>query len=322
MKTIHELESEIRDFVNSPRKQATLLKSNATWGMLCSSLDVIGDTECALAAYLVTENSPGKKEDYIIESGNLYLTLYAVLQVLFVQDDAVKHLHESLGLARTPNATVTQIREVRNDVIGHPTKRDRKGGGITEFCCVSRPTLSRSGCEVLTMRADGTSDFKTINIREMVEQQREAVKTWLSEIIAQLKAQEMAHRDEFKGKKLADAFPQTLGYYHEKIGETIDARGQLPRTSGAGLLESIQGNIQTFKEGLQERGIADAYDAVNYVLEELDYPMKELSQFLQGSPDSKLNERDADIFHFFIRRKLEELIRMAHEIDADYDERL
>src|SRR5512135_3253506 len=98
MKTIHELESEIRDIINSPRKQAALLRNHSTWGMLCSSLDVIGDTECALAAYLAGSNlEEVKRGDYLIESGNLYLTLYGVLQVLFVQQDAVSHLHESLG---------------------------------------------------------------------------------------------------------------------------------------------------------------------------------------------------------------------------------
>jgi hypothetical protein len=318
MTTIHELESEIRDFINSPRKQAALLKSHATWGMLCSSLDVIGDTECALAAYLAFNESGGDQGDYIIESGNLYLTLYGVLQVLFVQQDAIEHLHQSLGMTKSPNPTLDQIRENRNDAVGHPTnRRNRK-----HFCFVSRPTLSRWGCELLTMQADGTSDFKALDIRKMVEEQREAVKNWLSEIITQLKAQEMSHREEFKGKKLADAFPQTLGYYHEKISETIDGQRQVPRSFGAGLLESIQGYIQAFKDELTARGASDAYEPVSYVLEELDYPMRELSQFLQGSPESKLNERDADIFHSFIRSKLEELIRMAREIDADYEEEL
>src|SRR4051794_28180115 len=103
MKTIHELESEIRDFVNSPRKQAALFRCRATWGMLCSSLDVIGDTELALSAYLASTEAKPKDQDYLITTGNLYLTLYGVLQVLFVQQDAVRHLSESLGITLSQN---------------------------------------------------------------------------------------------------------------------------------------------------------------------------------------------------------------------------
>jgi hypothetical protein len=61
---------------------------------------------------------------------------------------------------------------------------------------------------------------------------------------------------------------------------------------------------------------------VNDAIGELAYPMAELSTFLQGSPDSKLDERDAAIFHFYLRSKLQDLISMAREIDAGYEEPL
>ncbi len=48
MTAIEELESQIRDFVNAPRRQAMLLADAAAWAMLCSSLDVIGDAELAI----------------------------------------------------------------------------------------------------------------------------------------------------------------------------------------------------------------------------------------------------------------------------------
>jgi len=126
MTTIYELEYTIRDLINRPRKQAALLKSHSTWGMRCSSLDVIGDTECALAAYLAGIDSEEKGHDQLIEAGNLYLTLYGVLQVLFVQQDAVTYVHESLGLTKSPNPTVDAIRETGNDAVGHPILPDKE----------------------------------------------------------------------------------------------------------------------------------------------------------------------------------------------------
>jgi hypothetical protein len=321
MKNIHELVTDIRALINGPRKQAALLREHKIWGMLCSSLDVIGDTECALAAYLAGSNSQGDKNDPHIESGNLYLTFYGVLQVLFVQDDAVKHLYKSLGFTRSPNSTVDAIRETRNDAVGHPTNRDRERGKKVDpsFFFISRPTLSRWGCQLLTFRSDGTSDFRSLHVRKMVEDQREAVKTWLNEVITHLKAQEMAHREQFKGKKLTEAFPETIGYYHEKISETIAGTGQLPRSSGAELLELIRGAVELFKAELAARGAADAFETVNRVVEEIAYPMGELLGFLQNAPESTLNEKDAEIFHFYLYNKIKQLISMAREIDADYE---
>ena len=66
---------EIRGFVNKPRKQFNLLKNHKLWNQLCSSLDVIEDSDLAIDAYL---NRKFSKDD-----GEKYLRLYGVLQALF-----------------------------------------------------------------------------------------------------------------------------------------------------------------------------------------------------------------------------------------------
>ena len=49
---IADLEEKIRDRINARRLQNSLIKRGADWNKLCSSLDVIGDTELGLTAYL------------------------------------------------------------------------------------------------------------------------------------------------------------------------------------------------------------------------------------------------------------------------------
>jgi hypothetical protein len=117
MTPVLELESQIRDFVNAPRRQATIFKDKVAWGMLCSSLDVIGDIEVAVEAYLKDADGhqgEAKNADQLAEMGNLYITIYGILQVLFVQQDAVKHLAESLGLNYDQDPVLKDIRETRN----------------------------------------------------------------------------------------------------------------------------------------------------------------------------------------------------------------
>ena len=282
--------------------------------MLCSSLDVIGDTELAIEAYSRggRGSSKNRNANHLIDTGNLYIILYGILQVLFVQQDAVAHLAEALGLTYVPETVLKSIRETRNDVTGHPTKR----GSGTAFNFVSRGTLSPAGCTLLTMRRDGSIDHKHIDVRVMINAQRGAVVTALTSILAKLKEDEIDHRNRFREKRLADAFPETLNYYHEKISEAIG--GAKPGPFGAGLLQEIAGYIEKFKDGLRERGSLDAYDSITFELERLGYPIAELLKFLSLAQDSKLNSKDAVIFHSFIYNQLKHLIAIGKEIDDEY----
>jgi hypothetical protein len=88
--SISELETEIRDFINRPRRQHELLADPASWNTLCSALDVIDDTELALEAYAKWERRS--------KDGEKYLLVYGALQVMEVQQDAVKYICETLGL--------------------------------------------------------------------------------------------------------------------------------------------------------------------------------------------------------------------------------
>jgi len=69
MHTIDELEREIREMINAPRRHEQLRANSYDFSQLCSSLDVIGDTELALEAYLA--GSGGGQSD-----GDLYLRVY------------------------------------------------------------------------------------------------------------------------------------------------------------------------------------------------------------------------------------------------------
>jgi len=168
------------------------------------------------------------------------------------------------------------------------------------------------------MRPDGRSSDREINVPDMIQTQRKAVETALTAIFTKLKDDEMAHRKKFRDRKLADSFPSTLNYYHEKIAATID--GGMPPSFGAGLLEQVAGYLTTFKDGLRDRGSLDALRERHYEIESLEYPIAELLAFFERPKESKLNSKDASIFHFYIRHHIEDLIAMAKEIDQEYEQ--
>jgi hypothetical protein len=306
MQRISELESQIRDFINRPRKQQSLFRDLADWNKLCSSLDVIGDTELALEAYLENIRAPAA-------DGELYLILYGVLQILFVQQDAVKHLAEALGLQYTSDPLLREIRKVRHDSVGHPTERGHGKGRTFNF--ITRISMSRGGFTLMTTYPDRDSTFFQVDVPQLISTQRSILRRVLIEVIDKLKEEEMEHRERFRDEKLVDVFPPTLNYYYEKIAETI--HGGAPVEFGAGIVGLVIGVVSDFKNALDTRGILDAYN-VSYDLELVEYPLAELRRYFDSPDESKLNERDAYIFLVFIRHQIDSLIRFATELDEEY----
>src|SRR5882672_6063037 len=128
--------------------------------MCCSALDVIGDTEMALEAYMTAppaQHDPGSRD-----TGNLYITIYGILQVLYVQQDAVKNLAKSLGIPYKHSDATRQVRNVRNAAVGHPTHHEHTTPHA--FHHISRITMYRHGFQMQTHRADGSHESSEVNV--------------------------------------------------------------------------------------------------------------------------------------------------------------
>lgn len=305
--TITELESRIRGFINTARTQHLLLQNAAMWNQLCSSLDAIGDTELCFEAYDKAPTSSG--------DGETYLLVYGVIQALIIQQDAVQHLSEALSIPFQPNPALTQIREVRNSSVGHPTKRR---GKKPRSHFISRISMSKSGFQLMTVYPDhGAAEFTPVDIPAMMAAQREQLCAVMKQVLAELDMRDKEHRAMFANSKLVDAFPVTMSYYFEKIYETIG--GTKPREYGGMHVRLLQESLDRFKAGLAERGSAGAYDSVEYHLGLVAHPLDELAKYFASPQSSKLDERDAYIFVHFAQDQMKTLIEMAGEIDSDYE---
>lgn len=307
MITISELESEIRDIINNPRRQYVLLQNSAAWNMLCSCLDVIGDTELAFDASL---RKRGVEDD-----GEKYLLVYGALQALFIQQDAVRNLTEALNISYTPDPLLEHIREIRNDSIGHPTKRG--GGSGKAFNFIVRLSLSQHGFTLMTTYPDGREPlFWGVSIPDLINKQRATLTSALAEVVTKLKADEMEHRRKFKNERLQDIFPSTMGYYFEKISGAC--YGSEPAALGAGVVGLVLDCLEKFKVALEARGALKAYDSVTYYLDLIEYPLTELKRHFENAPDSNLNGKSAYIFAFFAHKQIDTLQQIAREIDEEY----
>ncbi len=168
-KKIRDAEQRLRNVVNKPEIQGRLIQDQRRWQQLCSSMDVIGDTNSAIVAYL---DSPP-----IRDMGHLYLLAYGLLQVLYVQQDAVKHLAKAVGLEYVSPEEFLTVREIRNKAIGHPAERAK---GIVQV------TLSHEGFTLYSFDWSRPDTSQPILFAELIEAQSAAVARLIEKIIHHL----------------------------------------------------------------------------------------------------------------------------------------
>jgi len=306
---------KIRDFINEPRRRRYILsKDRALWHQCCSCLDVIEDSELAIAAYSARE--------FGASGGAHYLAVYGLLQALFLQQDAVINLCESLGIPETIDnyPRLREIRETRSDSIGHPTKRNRKQARLTSWHHIVRSTLSSKGFELLSHYSDGKSECKSVSVPDLIADQREYLSDIINAVKDKLEKQEVAHKERFRMEKLVSFFPDALDYSLRKILETTEMREDV--VPGEASLQQVKQAIQSFKGALEKRGIdLETYDSIKHVYDLLEYPLGELENFFLGvkiGRQSNINEKTAYIFAFFVGKKVAELKQMAQELDEYY----
>ena len=243
MSKVAELESQIRDIFNIPRRHRNTRNDRANFNQACSALDAIGDTELALQEF--KSNKPKST------IGISYILAYGVLQAIFLQQDAIKHLALSLSLPFNLPDELREIRELRNDAIGHPTSRDvDRKQKIKSFHHISRATLSNAGFQLMSTYSERDSyDFKDVQFNTIIDIQSEFCENLLNDMLDKLKDDENNHRRKFMDDKLIDCFHSSLSYIFSKVKEGI--RSDIGRDFALSNFKSILEAISTFEEKLK-----------------------------------------------------------------------
>jgi hypothetical protein len=295
-------ERRIRDIVNTARRRSALLQNRQQWFRLCSAMDVIGDTQLAVRAFLDEPMKDAKSD------GWSYLVVYGILQVLYVQQDAATTLASCLKVSLELPDEIQAIRENRNDSIGHPTGRGTS---------ISRITLSPEGFQLRVPVKGGRAEFRYISVTEVAEEQTRLMGNLLNKAVEQLVADELEHRKTFRSQPLRSALPHTLGYGIEKISEGLRDTSSTPFAFIG--IDSIRAAVKRFREMVDERGLTVAYeDSVGQTTAEVDFALGRIEARLNGGL-REWTELDADVYWFFLSAKVRELEELAAEIDADYD---
>lgn len=297
----------IRDLINESRKHASLLENESMFLMLCACLDTISDTHCCSEAFLTTDIDK-------LDINNQYVYVYGTMQALLVEQDAVKHLCESLSISYTPDPMLKDIRDIRHESVGHPTN----SGNAYSF--INRNSIGNEGFELSTHYAAATgrsSKHIDVNVPELIEKQRDKLSNVLDDVIKILEKEKMDHKQKFAGQKLSDAFHNT-GYLFSKISEVILNPKSAHAEIADGHVDRILEVVNQYKTGLKERGEFD--DSNSYIYDNLNYSLQHIKTYFQKPNKTHINKTDAYIFVDFAWRQVKELKGWAEQLDEEYSQ--
>ena len=302
-----DLLQQIRELCNHPWKRELLLNDRIKWNKLWASMDAIEDTQLAIDTYLGLEKFDGY-------SGG-YLYVYGLLQALNIQQDAVNNLNTSLFNAtfdyKNEYPKLYEIRENRNNSIGHPTSR----GNDASFHNIDRSSISKDAFTLASYfpKTGNKSTFQNIDIIESIEQQSILVNQILNKVMSKLEYDFEAHKNKFKGQSLRAIVRDDMHYEFSKLHEHIYNDYPLVEMN----FNHIQTAIKKIKEGIIERYFAiSALQATEDTLNLIDYIINRLDQTLIKS---KIEDKfELRIFVNSFQSNFEELLEMLEEIDTEF----
>jgi len=308
---IDKIIDDIKDFINRPRKQHQLLSDTFSWNMLCASMDTIEDNQLAIKAYQKLPSFDG------FTGG--YLHIYGLLQALYLQQNAANHLSQSLFNEKidfkNDYPALFKIRELRNDIIGHPTYNGKS------FCVISRITIINNGFTVAYYIPNKDTKFEDINIYNILSIQSELILKILIKIKSELEMENSEHKQKFIDNKLTSIIPSTMSYHISKLYEGLYS----PDINKLSLvkinLDFINKILDKIKNGIVERyGNIDAVDEPKRIYHKFEYIFNHLSESLDKNLYN--HNLDTEIYIVSFKKEFELLKEILEEIDEEYIKRV
>lgn len=301
---ISKTEDSVRNYINTGRYQSELLKNSSNWNQICSSLDTIGDTLLSIIDFA--------KSNYPTSSGLKYIYTYGILQALFIQQDAIRHLSNAFSVTVTPSDRLKEIRLIRNAAIGHPTEHNVKG--IKYYNYISRMTLKKWGFTLQRTSESGNNSFIDVQLDLLILEQLQEIFISYKKIALKLNEADKMHKDKFQNNLLSDIFGSGFSYQFQKVAEGIHAPDN-NRSFGLSMLKSIRETYKTFENELVARN--ELSDYTKYDLEEYKHAIEKLHDYLSDATE-KMSDVDARIYCFYIREQHNRFVNIAMEIDSEY----
>lgn len=297
-----ELIRNIYQHINRIEKQALLLSDLAKWERLTSALNVLEDASCAIEYYL--------ENDYPRDTRGKYLYTYGLLQALFVQQDAINSINVSLFNVeinyKTDYPEIYKVREIRNDVVGHPTCRNKSG-----FIYLAQSSLHKES--FFYLKEDSSmveSKSLSVDVMRAIHNQADCINTILNTAVKELDQEFRQYIERHRDRKMEEIF-RMLHYAKEKT--------LIPDQLGPYGYDVTKDMVKKCEEELVLRyGSIDAVDAYNFLLKEIHEIYLLIDNGLDEIPYS-FQPRFEKYMLQILFVKLEELKDLCAETDSYFE---
>jgi hypothetical protein len=303
--------NKLREIINDPRKQYELLKRKRDWSKLCTCIDTIEDTEAAISSYL-------ELNGFDAYTGG-YLYLYGILQALFLQQDAVSNLYDGifatdkyLKVMLNKHKSLRDIREIRNDSIGHPTNRNGKS-----YHSIVQHSICKTGFSLSSDLEECRIQFSYINILEIINTQVTEINSVLNLIVSTLEEEIKVHKDQYKEDKLGNIL-QLRGYCIEKLSNCAYVNGLYYEDSDLAfvLLEGIIEKYHMLYNKVKER-YGYSLDSIEFIHPKLEHVFNRLKFYRDNG--GLYQNYDAIVMIDALNEYLTQVEQIAGEIDEEYE---
>ena len=164
---ILDISQIIRDKINKSKIFREIYQDEQKFNVCCAALDVIEDAEEAISYYKnVTPND---------DIGYKYIMLFGLLESMYIQQNALNSLGKALGMnIQTESSRIKYIRDIRNDIAGHPTDRN---GNETVF--LNRNLMEHNSFSYNTSNSD---EYIEIDVFKLIEDQENYIYDCLQKV--------------------------------------------------------------------------------------------------------------------------------------------
>lgn len=244
------------------------------------------------------------------------LWLWGAIQALVVQQDAVIRIGKALDtspkslkdlVAQAP--LIREIRNLRNRSVGHPTVDDDSSGTRKKYTFPA----AHSGRKYVFLMLDENSvpalfGPQEVDVQSLIAQQKDI----LSQIVRKWREELMTQENQFRNDNRHPALEAWLSSSSFKY-HVSNLYPELPKPHLVSAKE-IQSIINAAAEHFRRKGALR--DSIAHIIDSMRYPISAVIQFFSGQ--SHLTEADIPIFNGYLDAQFDELVKLAKEIDAEY----
>jgi len=274
-----------------------------------TSLDLIEDCQDAIDEFIAIPETKIPKRSV--------LNIYGVLQATFCQQDGLYGLYQNISREKFKRIGDffslfdfdNKNREIRNDIVGHPSTR--KVNGKTEFYFIDKG----SNFKYKFSYAGYSPDFivKKVDLKKIIDEQNNLATKVLNKAIEMINEKVNQHKEKHKNENLY-SIVSNLNYSIQLIKRGYSDTERAFQAEGS--LKIVTSKMKEIEEELKIRYHKSAPESIECTLKNIYYILEKI----QGWYDSNklLNNKDAEIFMIAFDKEFQDLEVMLKEIDEEY----